>query len=539
MPDPSRSIVDILNLSTDKCTAELKRRSDESGELELLAELGKTFGNAPTPAIIAKLVNFVTTCYPQAPRPIRTIGIYFNNFSLGGVQRVITSQFPIFQAMGIKTVLFTNTLNEENEYPLPEYIKRIQLPHLDAAKPDFRQNMEKWIELISAEKIDVFYSHDIYHIPRLYWNALLIKTIIKVPYFLHFHTVFSKRIIYGVLNDFVTQNELLKFSDLVISLSEVNNIYFNAAGIHSTCMPNQYFLPDREITPKDRANGKNILCLSRIDFISKCPLDTVKIMEYVIDKLPDAKLFIVGGGKSKDEDILKSHIANSRAANNIEFCGPTLDVAKFYQNADVFLATSSHEGFPVTLLESQAFGLPVVCYDMPYLDIIRRPDNGIITVPQEDHAAAADAIVKVLTDPELYRIKSRNGVKTAKYFAEYDLAGLWRQILADWQTSPQIQPSPESLTILLQTLNQHLYWCDKKQQQKLNSVQKNLKSTQNELKKIKSKNSSIRNSFSYRLGRALTWLPRKIRGGVRCLKQHGISYTIKRLKQKIHNLFSK
>lgn len=38
----------------------------------------------------------------------------------------------------------------------------------------------------------------------------------------------------------------------------------------------------------------------------------------------------------------------------------------------------------------------------------------------------------------------------------------------------------------------------------------------------------VRNSVSFRIGRAITWVPRKLRGGVRCLKEHGIDYTFRR-----------
>ena len=35
-------------------------------------------------------------------------------------------------------------------------------------------------------------------------------------------------------------------------------------------------------------------------------------------------------------------------------------------------------------------------------------------------------------------------------------------------------------------------------------------------------------SASFRIGRVITWLPRKIRGGVRCYKEHGMRYTVRR-----------
>ena len=49
-----------------------------------------------------------------------------------------------------------------------------------------------------------------------------------------------------------------------------------------------------------------------------------------------------------------------------------------------------------------------------------------------------------------------------------------------------------------------------------------------ELEKTKENLRSVRFSVSYRIGRAITWIPRKLRGGVRCLKNHGAGYTLRR-----------
>jgi len=39
----------------------------------------------------------------------------------------------------------------------------------------------------------------------------------------------------------------------------------------------------------------------------------------------------------------------------------------------------------------------------------------------------------------------------------------------------------------------------------------------------------VYNSVSFRIGRAITWAPRKLRGGARCLKEHGAAYTLRRM----------
>ena len=45
----------------------------------------------------------------------------------------------------------------------------------------------------------------------------------------------------------------------------------------------------------------------------------------------------------------------------------------------------------------------------------------------------------------------------------------------------------------------------------------------------------IRNSVSFRIGRAITWAPRKVRGGIRCCREHGAAYTVNRFFEHIRD----
>ena len=38
----------------------------------------------------------------------------------------------------------------------------------------------------------------------------------------------------------------------------------------------------------------------------------------------------------------------------------------------------------------------------------------------------------------------------------------------------------------------------------------------------------VHDSISFRVGRAITWAPRKMRGGVQCCRDHGTGYTVRR-----------
>lgn len=70
-----------------------------------------------------------------------------------------------------------------------------------------------------------------------------------------------------------------------------------------------------------------------------------------------------------------------------------------------------------------------------------------------------------------------------------------------------------------------------KDKQNINSAK--LKGT-NELDWYKNEIMLIYNSASFRIGRTITWLPRKVRGGMRCYKEHGLLYTLHRLLVKLH-----
>lgn len=46
---------------------------------------------------------------------------------------------------------------------------------------------------------------------------------------------------------------------------------------------------------------------------------------------------------------------------------------------------------------------------------------------------------------------------------------------------------------------------------------------------------AIQNSVSFKVGRAITFFPRKIRGGIRCLKENGLHYTVRHFFEKVQN----
>lgn len=93
----------------------------------------------------------------------------------------------------------------------------------------------------------------------------------------------------------------------------------------------------------------------------------IDIFESVNSSRKDSKLLLIGGGKPKAEIKYKKQVEEKvkakRLQNSVKFLGVRVDVNRLMWAMDVLVMPSVTEGFPVTLVEAQASGLPCVVAD--------------------------------------------------------------------------------------------------------------------------------------------------------------------------------
>jgi glycosyltransferase involved in cell wall biosynthesis len=86
-----------------------------------------------------------------------------------------------------------------------------------------------------------------------------------------------------------------------------------------------------------------------------------------------------------------------------ELLGERADVAERLAGAEVFVLSSRSEGLPMSILEAMAAGLPVVASAVGGIpELVVDGETGLL-VPPGDAEALADALRKLVTDPELRR----------------------------------------------------------------------------------------------------------------------------------------
>jgi phosphatidylinositol alpha 1,6-mannosyltransferase len=119
-----------------------------------------------------------------------------------------------------------------------------------------------------------------------------------------------------------------------------------------------------------------------------------------VAQLPGVRLVIVGSGPAE--------AAIRRAVPNAAYLGQRggEDLATIYASLDVFVHSGPHDTFGQTLQEAAASGLPVVAPAAGGpLDLVRDGITGFLVKPG-DATAMADAVGKLVADPQLRAAQS-------------------------------------------------------------------------------------------------------------------------------------
>jgi len=152
---------------------------------------------------------------------------------------------------------------------------------------------------------------------------------------------------------------------------------------------------------------------------NKGSLDIVPVWKLVQQLRPGTTLCLIGG--MAGEENLARHIQKEGLEKVIKICKPAAGWLPFdayvtkIKQARVLFAPSHEEGWGIAVCEAMACGLPVIAYDLP---VYRRVyGDALLTVPEGDYRAFAEALCRVLQDPAQHAVWAERGRRCA---AQYD-----------------------------------------------------------------------------------------------------------------------
>ncbi len=155
-----------------------------------------------------------------------------------------------------------------------------------------------------------------------------------------------------------------------------------------------------------------------------------KGLEYLVEaanRLPQVQQVVIAGASDHDS-AYRQLLERLDTGNKVIFTGFTSgeDLRQLYSHARCFVLPSVNEGFPMVLLEAMAYGLPILCSDIPGTRQVDLPEQDYFTVRDVD--SLCDAITRQMDKP--------------REMKDYDL----RQY--DWQSiARQVQQQYNSATV--------------------------------------------------------------------------------------------
>jgi glycosyltransferase involved in cell wall biosynthesis len=134
------------------------------------------------------------------------------------------------------------------------------------------------------------------------------------------------------------------------------------------------------------------------------------VMDEVFKKTTKSiKVFVVGDGDEREKVEQRVQELNVKYNNRVKMTSWIKDIGEFNAGMDLICLTSNNEGTPVSLIEAQAGGIPVITTDVGGVrDVVRDGDTGFI-VPVQDKSTYVEKVLELVENEKKREKMSQNG----------------------------------------------------------------------------------------------------------------------------------
>ena len=151
----------------------------------------------------------------------------------------------------------------------------------------------------------------------------------------------------------------------------------------------------------------------------------------VRNALPDVRMTVAGSGPERAAlELLSRELGIEK---DVMFCG-TRDrdeMAALYRSATVVLNPSRVDNMPNSVLEAMASGVPVVSTNVGGVPFILRDDVTGLMVPAGDPQAMADAVLRLLGNPEIASRIAAAATRDVQQYAWAHVRQRWADVYRD------------------------------------------------------------------------------------------------------------
>ncbi|MGD0730955.1 MAG: glycosyltransferase family 4 protein [Terracidiphilus sp.] len=158
-------------------------------------------------------------------------------------------------------------------------------------------------------------------------------------------------------------------------------------------------------------------------------------------KHPQWSLTIAGDGPMLPQ--LKKQIADLELGDRVSLPGVLRNPRDLLKDADIFVLTSEFEGFPNTLAEAMAHGVPVISFNCKSgpAEIVRDGIDGLL-IPPVDVPALARAMENLMNDEPMRLAMGKKAVEVSERFGVEKVLSLWDDLFV--KVGAQVRYDPEN-----------------------------------------------------------------------------------------------
>jgi len=158
----------------------------------------------------------------------------------------------------------------------------------------------------------------------------------------------------------------------------------------------------------------------------------IKAFALISEKYPNATLVMAGVDKGLESKV-KQLAKGLGVGGKVRFPGFLDAEAKTreFSDADIYLNTNNIDNMPVAIVEACAFGLPVVATDIGGIAALLNDGVDGILVPANNPDRVADAVTKLVEDPDLACRLSQNGRLLAERSSWESVRSCWENLFRE------------------------------------------------------------------------------------------------------------
>lgn len=172
--------------------------------------------------------------------------------------------------------------------------------------------------------------------------------------------------------------------------------------------------------------NKKIISVGRLEYQKGYDI-LINVWNIISKKYPNWILEIYGEGIERES--LQNKINKLGLEKSFILKGTVKNIQDKYLESSIYIMSSRFEGMPMVLLESMAYGLPVVSFDCPCgpKDIIKDNEDGFL-VKFGNIEQMAEKIEKLILDEEKRKFFGKNARKNIQRYSQDKIMNQWKEL---------------------------------------------------------------------------------------------------------------